>query len=97
MLKDFKPTYESTVTQNLWDAGAILLGKTNLDEFAMGSSNETSFFGPSINPWSKDKKNMFQVVHQEVPLQLYQVILQLLLQVLIQEVQLDNQHLIVGL
>ena len=56
MLNDFKPTYESTVTQNLWDAGAILLGKTNLDEFAMGSSNETSFFGASINPWSKDNK-----------------------------------------
>ena len=56
MLNNFKPTYESTVTQKLWDAGAILLGKTNLDEFAMGSSNETSFFGPSINPWSKDKK-----------------------------------------
>ena len=56
MLDNFKPAYESTVTQNLWDAGAILLGKTNLDEFAMGSSNETSFFGASINPWSKDKK-----------------------------------------
>ena len=56
MLNNFIPTYESTVTQKLWDAGAILLGKTNLDEFAMGSSNETSFFGPSINPWSKDKK-----------------------------------------
>ena len=56
MLNNFKPTYESTVTQNLWDAGAILLGKTNLDEFAMGSSNETSFFGASINPWSKSNK-----------------------------------------
>ena len=56
MLNNFTPTYESTVTQNLWDAGAILLGKTNLDEFAMGSSNETSFFGASINPWSKDNK-----------------------------------------
>ena len=56
MLKNFKPTYESTVTKKLWDAGAILLGKTNLDEFAMGSSNETSFFGASINPWSKDNK-----------------------------------------
>ena len=56
MLGNFKPTYESTVTQKLWDAGAILLGKTNLDEFAMGSSNETSYYGPSVNPWSKDKK-----------------------------------------
>ena len=56
MLNNFMPTYESTVTQKLWDAGAILLGKTNLDEFAMGSSNETSFYGPSINPWSKDRK-----------------------------------------
>ena len=56
MLNNFKPTYESTVTQNLWDAGAILLGKTNLDEFAMGSSNETSFFGASLNPWSKNNK-----------------------------------------
>ena len=56
MLNNFIPTYGSTVTQKLWDAGAILLGKTNLDEFAMGSSNETSFYGPSINPWSKDRK-----------------------------------------
>jgi len=50
-LANFVPTYESTVTRNLWDAGALLLGKTNLDEFAMGSSNETSHFGPVINPW----------------------------------------------
>jgi aspartyl-tRNA(Asn)/glutamyl-tRNA(Gln) amidotransferase subunit A len=51
ILGNFVPTYESTVTQNLWNAGAVLLGKTNLDEFAMGSSNETSHFGPAINPW----------------------------------------------
>jgi aspartyl-tRNA(Asn)/glutamyl-tRNA(Gln) amidotransferase subunit A len=51
ILGNFVPTYESTVTQNLWNAGAVLLGKTNLDEFAMGSSNETSYFGPAINPW----------------------------------------------
>lgn len=51
MLKDFVPPYESAVTQRLWDAGAFLLGKTNLDEFAMGSSNITSVFGPVINPW----------------------------------------------
>ncbi len=50
ILKNFIPSYESTVTQNLWDAGAILLGKLNCDEFAMGSSNETSYFGNVISP-----------------------------------------------
>ena len=45
ILNNFVPTYESTVTQNIWNEGAILLGKLNCDEFAMGSSNETSFFG----------------------------------------------------
>ena len=50
ILENFIPTYESTVTQNLWDAGAILLGKLNCDEFAMGSSNETSYFGNVISP-----------------------------------------------
>ena len=53
VLDDFKPPYESSVGQNLWDAGAILLGKLNNDEFAMGSSNETSCFGPVINPWRR--------------------------------------------
>jgi aspartyl-tRNA(Asn)/glutamyl-tRNA(Gln) amidotransferase subunit A len=53
ILGDFKPTYESTVGQNLWDAGAIMLGKLNNDEFAMGSSNETSCFGPVVNPWRR--------------------------------------------
>jgi aspartyl-tRNA(Asn)/glutamyl-tRNA(Gln) amidotransferase subunit A len=57
MLDSFVPTYESTVTQNLWNAGAVLLGKTNLDEFAMGSSNETSYFGPAINPWRAPGSN----------------------------------------
>ncbi len=51
ILSNFEPTYESTVTQNLWDAGAVMLGKLNMDEFAMGSSNETSYFGACINPW----------------------------------------------
>jgi aspartyl-tRNA(Asn)/glutamyl-tRNA(Gln) amidotransferase subunit A len=54
MLADFVPTYESTVTQKLFDAGAISLGKLNMDEFAMGSSNVTSHFGPVINPYKKN-------------------------------------------
>ena len=51
ILGDFTPPYESTVTQQLWDAGAVMLGKLNNDEFAMGSSNETSRFGATLNPW----------------------------------------------
>ncbi|HUE63987.1 MAG TPA: Asp-tRNA(Asn)/Glu-tRNA(Gln) amidotransferase subunit GatA [Rhizomicrobium sp.] len=57
ILGNFVPPYESTVTQNLWDAGAVMLGKTNLDEFAMGSSNETSAFGPVFNPWRASDSN----------------------------------------
>jgi aspartyl-tRNA(Asn)/glutamyl-tRNA(Gln) amidotransferase subunit A len=57
ILDGFKPTYESTVTQNLWDAGGIMLGKLNMDEFAMGSSNETSYYGPVINPWRSTTSN----------------------------------------
>ena len=53
ILDGFEPEYESTVTKNLWDDGAVMLGKLNLDEFAMGSSNETSFYGPVINPWRR--------------------------------------------
>jgi len=55
MLKGFKPQYESTVTSKLWNQGAILLGKLNCDEYAMGSSNETSHFGNVINPYRNDK------------------------------------------
>jgi aspartyl-tRNA(Asn)/glutamyl-tRNA(Gln) amidotransferase subunit A len=52
ILENFVPTYESTVTQKLFDAGAVMLGKVNLDEFAMGGSGITSYFKPAINPWS---------------------------------------------
>ena len=51
ILDGFTPPYESTVTANMWAAGAVMLGKTNMDEFAMGSSNLTSYYGPAINPW----------------------------------------------
>ncbi|MDC3053914.1 Asp-tRNA(Asn)/Glu-tRNA(Gln) amidotransferase subunit GatA [Candidatus Pelagibacter sp.] len=54
ILNNFVPTYESTVTQNIWNEGGILLGKLNCDEFAMGSSNETSFFGNVQNPIAED-------------------------------------------
>jgi aspartyl-tRNA(Asn)/glutamyl-tRNA(Gln) amidotransferase subunit A len=57
ILGEFKPTYESTVTANLWRDGAVMLGKLNLDEFAMGSSNETSAFGPVANPWRAEGSN----------------------------------------
>jgi aspartyl-tRNA(Asn)/glutamyl-tRNA(Gln) amidotransferase subunit A len=53
ILDNFVPTYESTVTTNLWRNGAVLIGKTNADEFAMGSSNETSCFGPVVSPWRR--------------------------------------------
>jgi aspartyl-tRNA(Asn)/glutamyl-tRNA(Gln) amidotransferase subunit A len=57
ILDNFVPTYESTVTANLWRDGAVLLGKTNNDEFAMGSSNETSYFDPVISPWRRKGSN----------------------------------------
>lgn len=57
ILEGFKPEYESTVSQKLWDAGAGMLGKLNLDQFAMGSSNETSYFGNVISPWRKQGSN----------------------------------------
>ena len=57
ILESFVPRYESTVTSQLWRDGAVMLGKLNLDEFAMGSSNETSAYGPVINPWRKAGSN----------------------------------------
>ena len=57
ILEGFKPEYESTVSQKLWDAGAGMLGKLNLDQFAMGSSNETSYFGNVISPWRRGGSN----------------------------------------
>ncbi len=57
MLRGFAPPYESTVTANLWRDGAVMLGKLNMDEFAMGSSNETSAFGPVANPWKARGSN----------------------------------------
>lgn len=53
ILEGFRPEYESTVTRNLAEAGAVMLGKLNMDEFAMGSSNETSTYGPAVNPWRR--------------------------------------------
>ncbi|WP_099558916.1 Asp-tRNA(Asn)/Glu-tRNA(Gln) amidotransferase subunit GatA [Hartmannibacter diazotrophicus] len=58
ILDGFKPAYESTVTSNLWADGAVMLGKLNMDEFAMGSSNETSYYGPVKSPWRKAGSNM---------------------------------------
>src|SRR6266481_7376992 len=57
ILENFVPTYESTVSANLWRDGAVMLGKLNNDEFAMGSSNETSVFGPTISPWRRKGAN----------------------------------------
>ncbi|MBK5568868.1 Asp-tRNA(Asn)/Glu-tRNA(Gln) amidotransferase subunit GatA [Ensifer sp. 2YAB10] len=58
ILDGFAPRYESTVTQNLWNDGAVMLGKLNMDEFAMGSSNETSYYGAVKNPWRAKGSNM---------------------------------------
>lgn len=62
ILENFIPPYESTVTSNLWKAGSVLLGKTNLDEFAMGSSNITSYFGPVVSPWKRQNDPTKQLV-----------------------------------
>jgi aspartyl-tRNA(Asn)/glutamyl-tRNA(Gln) amidotransferase subunit A len=61
ILENFVPPYESTVTENLWNAGAVMLGKTNMDEFAMGSSNENSWFKPVANPWRPRNSNRTMV------------------------------------
>ncbi len=58
ILKGFRPEYESTVTSRLFDAGAVMLGKLNMDEFAMGSSNETSAYGNAVNPWKVDDRQL---------------------------------------
>ena len=58
ILRGFKPEYESTVTAQLFGAGAVMLGKLNMDEFAMGSSNETSCYGDVVNPWKIDDRNL---------------------------------------
>ena len=57
ILSDFAPPYESSVTRRLWDAGAVCIGKLNMDEFAMGSSNETSCYGPAVSPWRRAGDN----------------------------------------
>ncbi len=57
ILDGFRPNYESTVSANLWRDGAVMLGKLNMDEFAMGSSNETSYYGNVINPWKRKNSN----------------------------------------
>lgn len=62
MLEGFIPQYESTVTQKLFDNGAVMLGKTSLDEFAMGSSNTTSYFGNVINPWKRNNGDTADLV-----------------------------------
>ena len=62
ILDGFTPTYESSVSKNLWDAGAVMLGKMNLDEFAMGSANITSHYGNVINPWSRNDGSNAQLV-----------------------------------
>lgn len=58
ILEGFRPEYESTVTTQLFDAGAVMLGKLNMDEFAMGSSNETSVYGDAVNPWKVDDRKL---------------------------------------
>jgi aspartyl-tRNA(Asn)/glutamyl-tRNA(Gln) amidotransferase subunit A len=67
ILDGFTPTYESTVGSNLWNAGAVMLGKLNNDEFAMGSSNETSAFGPVVSPWRRNGRDGKPAADKLVP------------------------------
>ena len=62
ILNGFIPTYESSVTENLWENGAVMLGKCNMDEFAMGSANTTSYFGAVENPWRSDERQKSPLV-----------------------------------
>ena len=62
ILNGFIPTYESSVTENLWENGAVMLGKCNMDEFAMGSANTTSYFGAVENPWRSDDRQKIPLV-----------------------------------
>ena len=62
ILNGFIPTYDSTVTENLWENGAVMLGKCNMDEFAMGSANTTSYFGAAENPWRSDDRQKIPLV-----------------------------------
>src|SRR5450432_3428496 len=66
ILSNFVPTYESTITSQLWRDGAVMLGKLNNDEFAMGSSNETSCFGPVVNPWRRKGSNVGAAVSGQI-------------------------------
>src|SRR5450432_3373581 len=66
ILGNFVPSYESTVTSQLWRDGAVMLGKLNNDEFAMGSSNETSCFGPVVNPWRRQGSNVGAAVRGQI-------------------------------
>jgi aspartyl-tRNA(Asn)/glutamyl-tRNA(Gln) amidotransferase subunit A len=66
ILDQFTPTYESTVSANLWRDGAVMLGKLNNDEFAMGSSNETSCFGPVVNPWRRKGSNVSAATSDQI-------------------------------
>jgi aspartyl-tRNA(Asn)/glutamyl-tRNA(Gln) amidotransferase subunit A len=66
ILDQFTPTYESTVSANLWRDGAVMLGKLNNDEFAMGSSNETSCFGPVVNPWRRRGSNVGAATNDQI-------------------------------